>query len=131
MKRDDSWEDKDIDHAGYEEESWKAATLARNDPDYIAGLEELKRISDEISAATTSIILYRDRRRTRIEVGLGSPTNRSLATNVACRLGELLEAPVRVVDAPEAGNTPDVTQRCIKGDPAHKFYRGDVTFKRR
>lgn len=106
--------------------AWLKAVEGRNDPDYVSDLEEKVRSVEEIANNSSSVILYRDGKRNRIEVGLARPSRTAEATATACKLGEVLEVPVRVIDTPQAGASPSLTQKQYAGDPAHKFFKGAV-----
>jgi len=114
----------------FEAVAWLKCAESRNDPDYLSGLEEKMRVVDDIASSVNSVVLFRDGKRNRVEVGLARPSRTAEATNVAAQLGLLLEAPVRVVETPQAGNAPDVPQKYIN-KPPHKFFRSDVTFSKR
>lgn len=115
-----------VDHDLLEAAAWLKAAESRNDPDYISDLEEKARSVEEIANSVTSVILYRDGKRNRVEVGLARPSRPAEARAVACGLGALLEAPVRVIDTPQAGESPPLTQKQFAGEPAYKYFKGAV-----
>lgn len=101
-----------------------ASAMSRNDPNYIADLEEVKRDIDSVANEVRSVTLVDDGKRGHhIEVDLARPKHKPAARTTAFTLGRLLEAEVRVDGgSPRAGDSPSTIG---KQPPRHTHYKDD------
>jgi hypothetical protein len=100
-----------------------ASAMSRNDPNYVADLEELKRDVDSIANEVSRVTLVEGPGGARIDVGLARPRHRPSSRATALALGRVLEAPVTVETARQAGDTADGARF---GQPArHTHYKDD------
>src|SRR4051812_44159067 len=111
MKRDDEYPfDNDDDEAArFLREAELAGTAyvkgteGRNDPDYLADLEETKRQKDELANRAQVIYYCEGPIMDQIVIGTTHPRHRPKNRDYACQLSEHLEAPVIVIPLEKAG----------------------------
>lgn len=101
-----------------------ASAMARNDPNYLADLEEQARDLASVANDTARVRLHEGPKGSTIEVEPQRPRHRPATRQMAFALGRLLEAEVQIVPAaPRAGHDhADATYR----QPAqHTHYKDD------
>lgn len=100
-----------------------ASTMGRNDPHYVADLEETKRDLEEAANNVSRVTLIETPGGASIDVGLSRPRHRPSARQTAFALGRVLEAPVTIETRQRAGDQhADATYR---QQPRHTHYKDD------
>ena len=124
--REDDGQDWTPDDALALEAVGHASTLARNDPNWQADMEEMKREVDQVAREVARVTLVEDRRGSHIEVDLARPRHRPAAMQTASTLARLAEAELHVdrrQARPQPGDTPDGTR--FGQPPRHTHYKDD------
>lgn len=109
-------------HAARMEEIARELTLPRNDPAYVAKLEERSNLVDDTAKRVEVVHVIKENGRTRVELGLASPRDHAGALAVGRNAAELFEARlIRHDDPADSGlRSPDYTQA---RPPRHEFGR--------
>ena len=99
-----------------------AGAMGRNDPDYHASLEELRRDVDGIANEVARVTLVETPGGAHIDVGLARPRHRPSARRTAIDLARVLEAPVTIETAPRG----EMSSAVASGQPPrHTHYKDD------
>lgn len=124
--RDDDGHDWTPDEALALEAVGHAAAMARNDPNYMSDLEEMKRDVDQMTREVARVTLVDRPGGQHIEVDLARPRHRPAAMQTASTLARLAEAELHVdrrQAGRQAGDTPAETR--FAQPPRHTHYKDD------
>lgn len=102
-----------------------ASTMSRNDPDYLADLEEQARDVSSVANEVSRVTLVEGQRGAHIEVDLNRKTHRPAGRMAASTMGRLFEAEVHVRrdGGPRAGH--DHAEISHGQPPRHVHYKDD------